>query len=387
MDALTAATAMSVMQLSMALIMAGTYYASSGERCTRYWALSGLLAAVGVLVVIVNAGAPNIFWSTIGNNALITALVLQWWGIRVFYRERPSMLGWLIPGVFFVLFLRSLLLDEPLRNRALLSAITMALVFFLNLLEIWRKRGARPSFAGVLAFISACASTFAFAARGVAIYKNNAIFLPDRAAGVGVIVVYLIPMTTTLLFSMALLLLYFERMVAEKHQMATHDELTGLFNRRAIVTAGKREIDVAQRLRRPLGVAYIDIDHFKRINDQLGHDAGDHVITDIGRLLKDTCRTIDIVGRYGGEEFCIIFPGMDYDGVTMLAERLLAEMRRYRFRGTLPVTVSMGFAVLSPDEPERSWNVLMQQADQQLYKAKSEGRNRYCMPGVCGAGS
>jgi diguanylate cyclase (GGDEF)-like protein len=379
MDALTAAAATTAVQLSMALVMGGTYYASSGERSTRYWALSALLSAMGVLIVIVNAGAPKIALSMIGNNALIAGLVVQWCGIRVFYRKRPSVLGWLILGGFFVLFLRSLLLDEPLRNRALLSSFTMTLVFFLNLMEIWTKRGTRPSFASVLAFTAAFASVCAFIVRGVAIYENNPLFFPDKSAGTGVVVVYLIPMVTTLLFSMALLLLYFERMVAEKHRMANHDELTGLFNRRAIVAAGKREIDVAQRLRRPLSVAYIDIDHFKRINDQLGHDAGDHVITEVGRLLKDTCRNIDIVGRYGGEEFCIIFPGMDHDGVTMLAERLLAEVRQYRFRATLPVTVSMGFAVLPPDEPERDWNLLMQRADRQLYKAKSEGRNRYCI--------
>jgi diguanylate cyclase (GGDEF)-like protein len=186
-------------------------------------------------------------------------------------------------------------------------------------------------------------------------------------------------MVSTLLFAMALLLLYFERMVAEKHQMATHDELTGLYNRRAIVAAGNREIDVAQRLGRPLAVAYIDIDHFKKINDQLGHDAGDHVITDMGHILKDTCRNIDIVGRYGGEEFCIIFPGMDQEGVTMLAERLLGAVRRYRFRGNLAVTVSMGFAVLQPQEEERNWTALMQRADSLLYQAKSAGRNRYCI--------
>jgi diguanylate cyclase (GGDEF)-like protein len=124
-------------------------------------------------------------------------------------------------------------------------------------------------------------------------------------------------------------------------------------------------------------VAYIDIDHFKKINDQMGHDAGDQVITDIGHVLKDTCRNIDIVGRYGGEEFCIIFPGMDREGVTMLAERLLSEVRRYRFRDNFPVTVSMGFTVLQPDDAERNWTALMQKADALLYQAKSAGRNRY----------
>lgn len=379
MDALTAATAMMAVQLSVALVMAGTFYASSGERCTRYWALSGLLSAIGVLIVILNAGASKLALSTMGNTALIAGMVLQWWGVRAFYGRKRSIMGWLIIVGFFILFSRSLWLDEPLRNRALLSSVTMTLVFFLNLFELWNKRSPRTSFAGMLAFVAALASAVAFITRAVAVFRDNPQFLPDTAAGAGVVIVYLIPMASTLLFAMALMLLYFERLVADKHQMATQDELTGLYNRRAIVAAGKREIDVAQRLRRPLAVAYIDIDHFKRINDQLGHDAGDNVITEIGHLLKDSCRNIDIVGRYGGEEFCIIFPGMDQEGVTMLAERMLAAVRRYRFRGELPVTLSMGFTVLAPEAEERSWTVLMQHADKLLYQAKSEGRDRYCI--------
>lgn len=377
MDPLTAATATMAVQFAVAIVMAGTFYASPSERCTRYWALAGLLSALGVLIVIVNAGASNLVLSTAGNTALIAGMVLQWWGVRAFYRRRRNVLGWIILVGFAGVFIYSLHQQEPLRNRALLSSVAMTLLSLLNLLELWRARNPKPSFAGVLAFVASLVSMVAFFVRGVGIYRNDSQFFPDTAVDAGVIVVYMIPMVSTLLFAMALLLLYFERMIAEKHQMATHDELTGLFNRRAIVAAGKREIDVAQRLHRPLAVAYIDIDHFKKINDQLGHDAGDHVITDIGHALKETCRHIDIVGRYGGEEFCIIFPGMDREGVTMLAERMLGEIRRYRFRDNIAVTVSMGFTVLQPDDNERSWTALMQKADQLLYQAKSAGRNQY----------
>jgi diguanylate cyclase (GGDEF)-like protein len=377
MDALTAAAAALAVQMAVALVMAGTFYASSGERCTRYWAVSGLMTALGVVVVVVNAGAPRFVLSTMGNSAIIAGMVLQWWGVRAFYGKRRSLAGWLLIAGFLALFVTSFATEQPLRSRALLAALAMAIVFMLNLAELWKRRSARTSFAGMLAFAAAFAAAAAFLARAVAVYLNNPEFLPDTAAGLGVVVVYLIPMVSMLLFTMALMLLYFERLIADKHRMATQDELTGLYNRRAIVSAGQREIDVAQRLRRPLSVAYIDIDHFKRINDQLGHDAGDNVITEIGHLLKDSCRNIDIVGRYGGEEFCIIFPGMDRDGVSMLAERMLSAIRRYRFRGELPVTLSMGFAVLLPDDAERSWTILMQKADQLLYKAKSEGRDRY----------
>lgn len=379
MDPITAATATMAVQLAVAIVMTGTFYASPAERCTRYWALSGMLSAVGVLIVIVNAGAPKLLLSVTGNSAIIAGMVAQWWGVRAFYRRQRSPLGWVILGGFVLLFTYSMLLEQPLRNRALLSSLAMTLIAFLNLLELWRQRHPAPSFAGALAFVAALLSAIAFMARAIGVYRNHPHFLPDTAAGAGVVVVYMLPMVSTLLFAMALLLLYFERMIAEKHQMATHDELTGLYNRRAIVAAGKREIEVAQRLGRPLAVAYIDIDHFKKINDQLGHDAGDHVITDIGHILKETCRNIDIVGRYGGEEFCIIFPGMDREGVTMLAERLLGEVRRYRFRDHLAVTVSMGFTVLQPQEEERNWTALMQKADALLYQAKSAGRNRYCI--------
>ena len=379
MDAMTAAAAALTVQLAVALVMTGTFYASSGENCTRYWALSGVLSAIGVVIVIVNAGAPRLVLSTLGNSAIIAGMVLQWWGVRAFYGKGRSPLGWLIFGGFFVLFAYSFALAQPLRDRALLSSTVMAVIFTLILFELWKKRSARTSFAGILVLTTALVSVASFATRAVAVYQNNPQFLPDTAAGFGVVVVYLVPMVTTLLFAMALMLLYFERLISDKHRMATQDELTGLYNRRAIVAAAQREIDVAQRLRRPLGVAYIDIDHFKRINDQLGHEAGDHVLADIAHLLRDSCRNIDIVGRYGGEEFCIIFPGMDREGMTMLAERMLAAIRCYRFRGEFPVTVSMGFSILLPEDPERSWTLLMQHADKLLYKAKSEGRDRYCI--------
>src|SRR5512133_641001 len=206
MDALTAAAAALAVQLAVALVMAGTFYASSGERCTRYWALSGLLSAIGVLVVIVNAGAPRLVLSTLGNSAIVAGMVLQWWGVRAFYGKRRSPLGWLIVGGFFVLFAYSMAMEHSLRSRALLSSITMAVVFALNLFELRNKRNARTSFAGMLLFSAALVTATAFITRAVAVYRNDPQFLPGTASGLGVVVVYLIPMLSMLLFAMALML-------------------------------------------------------------------------------------------------------------------------------------------------------------------------------------
>jgi diguanylate cyclase (GGDEF)-like protein len=103
------------------------------------------------------------------------------------------------------------------------------------------------------------------------------------------------------------------------------------------------------------------------------------VLADIARLLKDTCRTVDLLGRYGGEEFCIIFPGAGHDGATTLGERLLAAIRQYRFHGQYPITVSVGFASLPDASGDRSWASLLHRADTALYQAKGLGRNRSCI--------
>lgn len=93
-----------------------------------------------------------------------------------------------------------------------------------------------------------------------------------------VAILYLVPLAGTLLYATSLLLLYFERIVGENRHLATHDELTGLLNRRAIVSAGEREIAVALRNRQSLAIAFVESDFFKRINDTLGHNTGDAVL-------------------------------------------------------------------------------------------------------------
>jgi diguanylate cyclase (GGDEF)-like protein len=99
----------------------------------------------------------------------------------------------------------------------------------------------------------------------------------------------------------------------------------------------------------------------------------------LAHLLHDACRTVDLIGRYGGEEFCIVFPGAGRDSVALLGERLLAAVRQHRIRGEHPITVSVGFASLPERGGDRSWSTLIHRADVALYQAKDMGRNRYCI--------
>ena len=171
-----------------------------------------------------------------------------------------------------------------------------------------------------------------------------------------------------------------EQLVTAREQLriqATHDSLTGLFNRMAILEALDREVTRANRENRPVAVMMADLDHFKFINDTHGHQAGDAVLQETARRMLASVRTYDFVGRYGGEEFLVVVPGSDLPAAAELAERLRQSVSAQPVcvaGAMISTTLSLGLAVSTGkfDRPEQ----LLQQADQALYAAKRAGRNR-----------
>lgn len=155
---------------------------------------------------------------------------------------------------------------------------------------------------------------------------------------------------------------------------ATHDSLTGLLNRRAIVEILQKELARAERERESLSIILVDIDHFKKINDTRGHLAGDAVLCRVSQIMKSSVRSYDSVGRYGGEEFLIVLPGCPAELATKRAEQfglMLSEPSSDPSGNQ--ITVSMGVAVGSgPVKMEE----LLSRADDALYQAKRNGRNR-----------
>ncbi|MDJ0764185.1 MAG: GGDEF domain-containing protein [Myxococcota bacterium] len=163
----------------------------------------------------------------------------------------------------------------------------------------------------------------------------------------------------------------------EIYRLKTTDGLTGAANKRYFDEEIDREVCRFLRYGRPLSLLMMDIDHFKNINDQYGHLAGDRVLSQLGLLISTNVRREDTFSRYGGEEFAVLMPEMDLAGSTAVAERLrqLVAEAHFDFEGLdLPVTISIGVAeahvsMSTPDD-------FIRQADEQLYKAKSGGRNR-----------
>ncbi|WP_347927696.1 GGDEF domain-containing protein [Pseudomonas helvetica] len=181
---------------------------------------------------------------------------------------------------------------------------------------------------------------------------------------------------SSLLFPMRNALLY-----RAATQSALRDPLTGTGNRIAMDQTLQREIDMARRHLQPLSLLMLDIDHFKQINDNYGHSAGDDVLKAVATLIKDQLRNVDMVFRFGGEEFLILLSNTSRDAAAMIGERLryAAQAGEYSADGTLiGLTVSLGCSTLLPGESADS---LLRRAGSALYVAKREGRNRLAMAG------
>lgn len=156
------------------------------------------------------------------------------------------------------------------------------------------------------------------------------------------------------------------------------DPLTGLFNRRYLDDSLQREVRRATRKTRPLAVLMLDLDHFKRFNDTFGHEAGDMLLRHLGSFLQSYIRADDLAFRYGGEEFVVILPEATLDSARQRAEKLVKDFKRldvqYRGQTLGPLTVSVGLAAF-PEHGD-SAEAVLRAADQALYRAKAEGRDR-----------
>jgi diguanylate cyclase (GGDEF)-like protein len=159
----------------------------------------------------------------------------------------------------------------------------------------------------------------------------------------------------------------------ELEKASITDALTGLFNRRRLDEAFAHELDRAQRYAKPVSLIISDVDHFKSVNDIHGHQTGDEVLQAMAEVLRNGVRAVDIVGRWGGEEFLIICPDTDLDGAHALAEKLRATMEATMFPGIKHATSSFGVAQYLDGE---SFKDTVARADTALYQAKVDGRNR-----------
>ncbi len=205
------------------------------------------------------------------------------------------------------------------------------------------------------------------------IQKRNSLFIGTVGAAGGIAIIFF-----TTFFTGRLL-----KEIATARQkveiMAITDELTGIVNRRHLLTRFEEEFSRARRLQTHLSCVMLDIDHFKQINDTFGHLVGDAILRTVAGTIQKTIRTYDICGRYGGEEFLMVLPDTTLSDAVQLAERIRINIRRHFGSISNPdqprtVTVSLGVSTLETDDT--TIETLIKRADDQLYHAKASGRDR-----------
>ena len=165
---------------------------------------------------------------------------------------------------------------------------------------------------------------------------------------------------------------------AQMQQQALTDGLTGCYNRRSFELQLERDLHLATRMRQPLSLVMLDLDHFKQINDQAGHEAGDEALRMLADALREGLRGVDTAARFGGDEFVLILPQANQEGAQLVAERLRKRLEETIVPGFGKVTASFGVATFPIHASSR--DTLVVAADRALYNSKNAGRNRISFP-------
>ena len=166
--------------------------------------------------------------------------------------------------------------------------------------------------------------------------------------------------------------------LAQAHEIANTDVLTFLPNRRKIIVDLQEEVIRSNRYGTPLSISLLDLDHFKNINDTMGHTTGDEALRSVSARLREQIRHPDSIGRYGGEEFLIVLPSSEIKAAAEQAERLCQTIRALQVEAndhSFNVTISIGVAQYRVGD--ETWEQFLHRADEALYKAKDQGRDQW----------
>jgi diguanylate cyclase (GGDEF)-like protein len=360
------------------------HFAASLQPSLHWWITATLLHPLGFLLIgLRDLISP--WWSSVLANALIGsafaafAIALRTFNGSPQRRERL----YLLVAVTAALATYYTYVDENLPLRLGTISIVYAMLLGSSARAIYRRGqplNAITNVTGGLFLIG----TLVMAYRG-AMYLFVPLPIPYSVFVVTPLQVMayalggLLPVVSTVGF----LLMCTEFSQQELAKAARLDYLTGICNRRAIEDLAGRSIAAARRHGIPLAMMIIDVDHFKRINDEFGHEGGDAALIETVKRIRDSLRTEDLVGRLGGEEFVAVMPNTDGQAALAAAERMrssFSDEPMFIGGGDITITVSVGVAVL--DARDQQYSHLLRRADRAMYAAKTAGRNKVMLDGI-----
>ena len=358
--------------MAFCLILVGQFNRRDGLLTIGFGLLAHALAYVGYTFY---GHAP--LWFTYGAANSLLAVALAFYGASLF-RIVELPVPWsrvFAPAALMLVLMVSLI--DTLEPRMLAASIVLmvqcALIIYWTLRHIPALGRAR-----MLLIIGSSISLIGLGMRVVAIFGGGAAEMRYDVSNLKQTISVSIGTFTAMMISLGLVLLAKERSESLLKHMALRDVLTGILNRRAILEQFSTELERARREHACLGVAMVDIDHFKQINDVHGHLAGDEVISHCARHLSQRLRASDSIGRYGGEEFLLLLPDTRPEGVAAVLDELrtsLAEAPAQYGESSIALRISIGVCCDVPSEGDTSASLLAR-ADAALYEAKGMGRDR-----------
>jgi diguanylate cyclase (GGDEF)-like protein len=349
----------------------------TGRRASGFlwWSLAMLFGGVAGGLFMIRGLAGEYFTIGIGVAALIAALDCCWQGARAFEGRRPLRLPMLLPAVWLVACMMPGFIGNTAYRVVLSSALVTPLIA-MAAVEFWRGRSeSLASRWPVIALFSSLSLFFAVRIPlvGVAPYPFGA--MPEQSETTAIF--SLIVIFHTLLLAVLLVAMSKERLELEQRTRAQTDPLTGALNRLAFMTRGMRIVQRHEGKREPLCILFIDLDHFKSLNDRHGHSGGDDVLAKFVAVVHENIRPTDFLFRIGGEEFCCLLPATRAEYAIIVAQRIRrqVEAATVDVAGT-PVRVTVSIGIASAESFGYDVDTLLRRADMAVYEAKRQGRNR-----------
>jgi diguanylate cyclase (GGDEF)-like protein len=333
-------------------------------------AVAFFAATIANILLLLSGSVPTFVSIAVSHCILLSAFVLFYSGVLHFFKS-PSHIryAWALTGISSALTIYLVLSHNFGKTLTYVIAISFFLVRGVIALEIFRQAAGRI-FLKIFAFLMA----------GYAIFALNRVFftlvlgVPPTAHQREVLqtVSVLLSVSFAFLIGLSFLLMLCSELLTLVKDESERDLLSGVFNRRGI--GQKLELEL-KRVRggHSLSIALIDIDHFKAINDQAGHAAGDSALRDVVTAISERLRAHDLLGRFGGDEFLLIYPHTTCAEAFSVSSRIEQSVRELSIPGaSLPLTISIGLTQAAIGETSAP---LLARADKALYNAKNAGRN------------
>jgi diguanylate cyclase (GGDEF)-like protein len=356
---------------AMWITFAGRFRAGLGP-----WTGSLIVQGFSWLLVVTRNDVAD--FASIG---IATAFLVYCWSLQVSalleFHDKPTP-RWLLYGPAVIAFLIVVIYVREPRARLAVCGVGFGLAqlvtsFLLLYYDVAAEKRTRLLLAGSFFVMAAALFWLAFTA-----WFEPEALLPTFGSHGGLGTSMLAFYGVTIASSFAFLLMHKERADRETHELATTDPLTGVYNRRTFKELSEPLLSRARRARTAVSLLLLDIDHFKNVNDTHGHLAGDEVLARFAELVRSCLRKEDLLARYGGEEFVVLLPGTTQPDAAGLAERIRGQVEKTRLHAgndDVRVTVSVGVAG-EKGEQLPSLDGILGHADQALYAAKAQGRNR-----------